>query len=157
MKPRAYVETTIASYLVAWPSRDLIVAAHQQITREWWHGHREEFDLFISQLVLREAGAGDSDAAARRLRLLQDIALLEQNDEAAALAEILMKSIPLPSRAEADALHIAIATVHRMDYLVTWNCTHIANARLRGSIERISRSQGYEPTVICTPDELLED
>jgi hypothetical protein len=157
MKPKVYLETTISSYLAAWPSRDLVTAAHQQITHEWWQDRRDEFDLFVSQLVLQEASAGDPDAAARRLAFLDDLPLLEQNEEAVALAEVLVAAIPLPERAAADALHIAIATVHSVDYLVTWNCTHIANARLRGSVEAICRSHGYQPPIICTPVELRED
>lgn len=156
MKSRVYLETTIASYLTAWPSRDLVTAAHQQITREWWQKRRSDFDLFISQIVLREAGAGDPDAAAQRLQSLQDIPVLEERDEAVELAATLVGAIPLPKKAELDALHIALAVVHGMDYLLTWNCTHIANAALRHQIEAICHTRGYETPVICTPEELLE-
>jgi predicted nucleic acid-binding protein len=153
MKPRVYVETTIPSYLTAWPSRDLIRAAHQQVTREWWD-RRAAFDLFASPLVLVECQAGDPAAAADRLAALADVPLLDQTDEVAALAEALVRDVPLPPRAGADAVHIATAAVHGMRYLLTWNCTHIANATLRPRIEEVCRAAGCEPPLICTPQEL---
>jgi hypothetical protein len=156
MKPKVYRETTIPSYLMARPSRDLITAAHQQITREWWETRRQDFDLFISQMVIDEASAGDQEAAARRLEILATLPLLDPGDEAAELAQALIEHIPLPESAAADALHIAIAVVNGMDYLLTWNCTHIANAALRGKIEAVCRRQGFEVPIICTPEELLE-
>jgi hypothetical protein len=156
MKPKVYLETTIPSYLMAWPSRDLVTAAHQQITREWWETRRQDFDLFISQMVIDEASAGDREAAARRLEILAALPLLDPGNEAAELAQALIEHVPLPESAAADALHIAIAVVNGMDYLLTWNCTHIANAALRSKIEAVSRSQGFEVPIICTPEELLE-
>jgi hypothetical protein len=155
MKPRVYVETTIPSYLTAWPSRDLIRAAHQQITREWWDARRGDFDLFVSQLVVEECEAGDPDAAAERLKAIRDCPLLEQTQDAIALAQALLHEVPLPEKAGADAMHIALAVVNGMDYLLTWNCTHIANAALRGRIEAICAERGYAAPVICTPEELL--
>jgi hypothetical protein len=157
MKPRVYLETTIPSYLTAWPSRDLVRAAHQQITRDWWDRRRAEFELYISQVVLRECQAGDATAAAERLKILQDLPLLEQTEEATRLAQALVDRVPLPERAAVDALHVAIAAVHGVDYLLTWNCTHIANATLRDPIESVCRENGYEPPAICTPDELLAE
>lgn len=156
MSPRVYLETTIPSYLAAWPSRDLIIAAHQQMTQEWWRHRRNEFDLYASQIVLQEASVGDPEAAPRRLSFLKNIPLLEQSAEAVALAKVLLRQAPLPEKATLDALHIAIAVVSGMHYLITWNCAHIANATLRSQIETICRSQGYEPPVICTPEELME-
>ncbi len=156
MKPKVYLETTIVSYLTARPSRDLITAAHQQITQQWWQTQRARFDLFVAPPVLQEAQAGDPDAAARRVAVLQTIPLLMLSEEAAGLAQALIAPGPLPANAVVDALHIAIATVHGMHYLLTWNCTHIANAAIRSDIEDICRARGYEPPVICTPEELLE-
>ncbi|MCP4614302.1 MAG: type II toxin-antitoxin system VapC family toxin, partial [Planctomycetes bacterium] len=144
------------SYLVARSSRDLVVAAHQQITQEWWDG-RSKFELFVSQLVLREANSGDSEVAAKRMEALQDIPILELTEEANALASELITQGALPENATVDALHIAIAVVNGMDYLLTWNCAHIANATMRGTIEYVCRTKGYEPPVICTPEELMED
>ena len=157
MKPRIYLETTIASYLSARPSRDLVTAAHQQVTQEWWQTRRGDFELFISQIVVRESSGGDPDAAARRLEMLREIPLLELTEEVATLAQGLAAELLLPKNAALDAVHIALAVVHGMDYLLTWNCAHIANAALRSKIEVVCRSKGYEPPVICTPEELLEE
>lgn len=153
MKPTVYIETTVPSYLTAWPSRDLVRAAHQQITREWW-AHRDAFDLYMSRLVVQECQAGDQQAAVDRLAALAGIPLLEQTPEAGELADALLRDVPLPQKAAADALHIATAAVHGMQYLLTWNCTHIANAALRPQIEAVCRAAGFEPPLICTPEEL---
>jgi predicted nucleic acid-binding protein len=144
------------SYLTARASEDLVLAAHQHVTREWWAG-RGGFDLFVSQFVLDEASKGDSEAAARRLATLEAIPLLEVTEDAAVLAAELISGGGLPQQARVDALHVAVAAVHGMDYLLTWNCKHIANATLRGRIEAITRSAGFEPPVICTPLELVEE
>lgn len=156
MKSAVYLETSIIGYLTSRPSRDLITAANQQITHEWWDNHREKFDLFISQFVVDECSEGDADAARERFDMLADLRELDATEDVEALAQELVKHVPLPEKAEVDALHIAVATVHGMEYLVTWNCTHIANAALRPRIEAICRSFGYEPPAICTPQELME-
>jgi len=156
MSSTIYLETTIVSYLTARPTRDLVRAAHQEVTREWW-ATRSAFDLYISQLVLDEAGAGDAGAAAQRLEALRDAPLLELTSEATALARELVRQAALPPKAAADALHIAIAAVNGLNFLLTWNCTHIANATMRPRIEAICRAGGFEPPVICTPLELLEE
>jgi predicted nucleic acid-binding protein len=157
MKPRVYIETSVISYLTSRPSRDLIVAANQQITRDWWETRRAEFELLISQLVVQEASAGDENAVSDRLRAIDEMPLLELDRDALALAEMLVKNGPIPQEAVEDALHIAVATVNGLEYLLTWNFRHIANATTRHEIERICRSQDYEPPVICTPQELLEE
>ena len=153
MKPRAYIETSIVSYLTARQSRDLVLAAHQQVTRDWWVS-RESFELFASQFVLDEAAAGDGDAAASRLAALAEAAILEVTEDAILLAEKLIAGGGLPPQARVDALHVAMAAVHGLDYLLTWNCKHIANATLRGKIEELCREAGFEPPIICTPLEL---
>jgi hypothetical protein len=155
MKPTAYLETSIVSYLAARPSRDLITAGHQQTTHEWWQQRREDFELYVSQLVLDEAAAGNSDAAERRGTLVEGLPLLDVTPEATALASALVRDVPLPAKAGADALHIAIAACHGMDYLLTWNCAHIANAELRPPVERVCRGRGYAAPVLCMPDELM--
>jgi predicted nucleic acid-binding protein len=154
MKPTVYVETTVPSYLTAWPSRDVVRAGEQQLTRDWW-ARRSEYELRVSSLVLLECRAGDPDAAALRLAALDGVPVLAQAPEAEELAATLLREVPLPARAAADALHIAVAAVNGVSYLVTWNCTHIANASLRPQIEAACRRSGYEPPVICTPRELL--
>jgi len=153
MKPTVYIETTIPSYLTAWPSRDLVRAAHQQLTSEWW-ARREGFELYTSILVVRECQAGDAQAAADRLAALAGIPFLEQKPEVEELAAALVRGVPLPEKAAADAFHIATAAVHGMQYLLTWNCNHIANVVLRPLIEAVCRAAGFEPPLICTPDEL---
>jgi len=153
MSGRVYVETTIPSYLTAWPSRDLVRAAHQQITQEWW-ARRGSYELYSSRLVVVECQAGDPQAAADRMAAMAGIPLLEQSPEVASLAEALLRDVPLPPKAASDALHIATAAVHGMEYLLTWNCTHIANVTFRPQIEAACRAAGYEPPLICTPEEL---
>lgn len=152
MKPRVYVETSIVSYLTAFPSRDLVRAAHQQITRDWW-ATRDQFDLYLSQFVLDEASAGDPGAAADRLVALRGVALLSTTPAAAGLAGELVRVGDLPTKATVDAFHIAVAAVHGIDYLLSWNCRHIANATMRGRIEMTCRARGFEPPIICTPTE----
>ena len=156
MKPRAYLETTVISYLTALPSRDLVLAAHQQVTRDWW-STRDAFQLYVSQFVVDEASAGDAAAAERRVAILRDLTLLDLTSAATLLAGELVRQGGLPAKAKIDALHIAVASVHGMDYLVSWNCAHIANATLRGRIEDICRGAGFDPPVICTPIELVKE
>src|SRR5436305_11842976 len=133
MKPTVYIETTIPSYLTAWPSRDLVRAAHQQITREWW-ARRGGFELYASRLVVQECQAGDPQAAADRLAALVGVPLLEQTPEAASLAEALLRGVPLPERAAADALPIALAAVDGKACLLSWYCTQIASVTLRAQL-----------------------
>jgi predicted nucleic acid-binding protein len=153
MKPRLYIETSIISYLTALPSRDLVRAAHQQVTHEWW-ALRAQFELYISEFVIDEVSAGDRVAAAKRLAALRSATLLNTTPGAVSLARDLVGRGDLPKSAIVDAFHIAIAAVHGMDYLLSWNCKHIANAAMRGRIEATCRSHGVEPPTICTPFEL---
>lgn len=155
-KAKVYVETSIISYLTARLSRDLIVAANQQLTQEWWLERRADFELYISQLILEEIRSGDPGAAAERIQAIRETPMLVLNDAAIDLAERLTQKGALPRKAGSDALHIAIATVHGLDYLLTWNCKHLANAVLRKQVEQLCRIAGYEPPTICTPQELLE-
>ena len=155
MKLRLYLETTIPSYLTSRPSRDLITAGHQQVTREWWDKRRGDFHIYISQFVLDEAMAGDPAAARERLKGLQPLPLLDITPEVEALTSGILASGKIPRKAATDAAHIAIAAVHGMDFLVTWNCVHIANAVIVRAIASICREYGCECPVICTPEELL--
>ena len=157
MKPKIYVETSVVSYLTARPSRDLIVAANQQITQEWWQVRRTEFELYVSQMVVQEASSGDPTAAQQRLQVLDETPLLELTEDAVTFAEKLVQDGALPSNAVEDALHIAVAALNGMDYLLTWNFKHLANATMRYRIEQVCRQMGYEPPIICTPQELLEE
>ena len=150
-----YIETSIISYLTARVSRDLIVAGHQQMTEEWLSVQRNRFELWASELVVEEASAGDASAAAERLKVLNTIEMLDITEEAGFLATALIERGSLPTKASADALHIAIAAVHNVDYLLTWNCKHIANAEMRPVIESVCRNMGFIPPILCTPEELM--
>ena len=147
MKSTVYLETTVISYLAASPSRDIVVAAHQQITRDWWD-RRDRFELLISQAVLDEASRGDTDAAARRVALLAEIPVLTVSDAVIEFAEQLLRGRVVPAKAQSDALHIAVAAVNHIAYLVTWNCTHIANAAVRGKIDGACGSAGLQAPII---------
>lgn len=156
MKPALYLETSVLGYLTSRFSRDLVTAGRQQLTREWWRSERDRYEIFLSPFVLDESEAGDAEAAAERTEALEGLPLIEPDERADALAERLMREVPLPQKAAVDAAHIAVAAVSGMDYLLTWNFKHIANAFLRDRIERVCRSSGYRPPVICTPEELIE-
>lgn len=153
-RPSVYIETSVVSYLTARPSRDLIRAARQAVTQHWWES-RHRFTLLAADPVVQEARAGDPTAAAKRLAVLDEIALLDLSDAALDLARRLIVGGGLPPSAGLDATHIAIATVHGVDFLLTWNCRHIANAATRPRIEDLCRQAGYKPAAICTPDQLL--
>lgn len=145
------------SYLTARPSRDIVVAAHQELTRQWWDQRRDDYHLVVSEIVLREAAAGDSEAAERRRSILTGVDVIEIGEPARELAEELLRRRAVPAVAAEDALHIAIAVTNGVDYLLTWNCAHIANATMRRAIDDACVEQGYEPTVLCTPEELIEE
>jgi predicted nucleic acid-binding protein len=156
LKAKVFLETSVISYLTASPSRDIVHAAHQQLTREWWD-KRSRFDLYVSQAVLGEAGRGNASAATRRLAAVQGLPVLAITGEVSDLAERFLDESALPAKAAVDAIHIAVAVVNGMDYLLTWNCSHIANAQIRAKIEQICRRAGLQPPVICTPEELMEN
>lgn len=157
MKARVYLETTVVSYLTAWPSRDIVVAAHQQITRDWWKTCLDRFDVVASELVVQESSEGDEEAAKDRLAVLNKLPLLQVSEAALNLARQLVATGAVPPTAADDALHLAIAAVNGVEYFVTWNCRHLANATMREQIEAACRAAGYRPPVICTPEELLEN
>jgi predicted nucleic acid-binding protein len=151
---RVYVETTIVSYMTSRPSRDPITAARQQLTREWWDRSRDELELYVSELVLEEAGRGDPEAARKRLALLADIPRLPATEIATDLAAELLQRGAMPASAAEDALHIALATTHRMHVLVTWNLSHIANPEMLWDVYEVVRSMDCQPPIICTPEAL---
>ncbi|MFM7183826.1 MAG: type II toxin-antitoxin system VapC family toxin [Planctomycetota bacterium] len=156
MNPTVYLETTIIGYLAMQPSGVLRIAANQQTTHEWWTEHRHRFSVYVSRLMVSECAAGDSVATADRLRVLAEVPLLEVTADAESLAAALLEETPLSAKATAYALHIAVAAVNGVEYLLTWNCRHIANPSLRPRIESVCRRMGFEPPVISTPRELLE-
>lgn len=133
----------------------MVIAGHQATTRDWWDTRLARFRVFVSQLVLDEAAAGDIEAAKARLAALKSFPLLDLRDDASDLARALIESGPLPRKAAGDALHIALAAVHGIDFLVTWNCTHIANAEMTARIAEICHDHRLECPVICTPEALM--
>jgi predicted nucleic acid-binding protein len=156
MKPTVYLETTIVSYLVGWLNRNsLSVAANQELTREWWARRRNQYQLFASTVVVDEARMGEGKLAAERLDFLREVELLEATLEARSLATELIRTAKIPSKAEIDALHIAIAAINGMTYLLSWNCAHIVNAATLPSVYEVCRRNGYEPPFVCTPQELM--
>lgn len=156
MKPRLYLETTIPSYLVARRSALARIAADQQTTQDWWDYRREEYEVFVSEAVLDEVGDGDAGFAARRLALLAGLPRLQFTPEAEAVAVCLLRDDIIPPKAATDAVHVALAAVHGMDYLLTWNCKHIHNLKLERRIETACQSFGFRCPLICTPAEIQE-
>lgn len=155
MVAKVYIETSVISYLTARPARDVVVLAHQQLTRDWWAVARHAFDLYVSEIVIAEAEKGDEEAARARLELLRGMNQLSASAAAEQLVPILLRDTGLPPKALADMSHIAVATVHGMEFLLTWNCKHIANANVLRRVAKTCRSRGYELPVICTPEELM--
>jgi len=156
MKPRVYIETSIPSYLTARQNNDLSAMADQNTTIEWWENRKPEFDIYISEFVVAESSQGDPEAAARRLNAIENIPELNVTEDVRQLARALVVEGPIPKGSEIDAYHIAVAAVNGMNYLLTWNCVHIANATIRPKVEAVCRNHGFEPPVICTPQELME-
>lgn len=155
-KPSVYIETSVLSYLVARPTSNLLSAACQQVTSEWWDRKRHLYDLFTSELVVAEAKAGDAEAAARRLELLRGVLELRISDDVKRPAVAFIAQGALPDKAQADAIHIAVAAVHNVDYLLTWNCRHIDNPATKPAVRAVCMSEGYRCPEICTPIEIME-
>ncbi|MEX2139992.1 MAG: type II toxin-antitoxin system VapC family toxin [Pirellulales bacterium] len=152
-----YIETSIVSYLVSRPSMHLITLARQHLTQHWWGEHRHEHDLFASQFVLDEAARGDPEYAAKRLKVLEKMALLGIEPEIPQIAEELLVRTILPQEAGIDALHISTASYHEIEYLLTWNCKHIANGRILPRIYGLLNELGYHVPLICTIEEMMGD
>lgn len=156
MKPTVYIETTIVGHLSSRLPADPVVAGQMLATRKWWDQSRQNFEIFVSDLVLREASRGDPQAAAERLTAIATVPLIPITDAALALAPLLLSRSALPTKASVDAAHVAVAATNNIEYLLTWNCRHLANATLRKKIDRVCKDEGYNSPVICTPIELDE-
>lgn len=156
MKETVYLETSVLSYYTARPSRDVVVIAHQEITRQWWEKALNEYEIFISQAVIDEASDGDPGASEERLKAMRDFQYLEINSKVGEMTEIYIAELKIPPKAVGDAVHIAIASIHEIDYLVTWNCSHIANGVIIKKLAEINTNYGVHTPVLCTPEELLE-
>jgi predicted nucleic acid-binding protein len=156
MKPKVYVETSVIGYLTSWPSGDLIIAARQKITYDWWRDAATKYELLISDAVRREASAGDPQAVNDRLAAIQGLPELPVTQVAADLADALLLKAALPTSEPQDALHIAMAAVYGLEYLVTWNFKHIANPTMRQKIIDLCVAEGFGRVTICTPEDLRE-
>jgi predicted nucleic acid-binding protein len=156
MRKRAYIDTTVVSYLTARPSRDLIIAAHQESTRNLWTNLIDKYDTFVSALVYQEAASGNSGQAKLRLEAIQQFRMLDVDDESKELAEMIIAGKGIPREYPEDALHIALAAVNGMDIIVTWNFAHMNNPFTKRSVRKIVEQAGYACPELCSPDELLE-
>jgi hypothetical protein len=156
MKPTVYIETTVISYYVGQPSRDLVVAAHQRITYDWWREVLPRCTPYVSPVVFTEIERGDPAASRRRIEAVDGMSLLGVTDEVADLAERYFKRVDIPESARPDSYHLALAAWHGMDFLVTWNCRHIAGARVRWIVGQVNAERGIRTPQICTPEELME-
>ena len=155
MKPSLYIETTVPSYYVSRDSRDVVVLAHQQITRAWWETRLADFRAYISPVVLAEAREGDWEQARRRMEILSPFQVLEAAEAVERLAARYMAEFSLRGSAIRDAAHLAFACVYEMDFLVTWNCAHIANGEIIKRLTLFNTGAGIATPTICTPEELL--
>jgi hypothetical protein len=156
VKPSVYIETTVVGHLTSRLPNDPVVVGQMLATRKWWEESRSQFTLFTSEIVLNEASAGDPQAATERLAALATLPLVPIADAVGELADLLLSRSALPVKARVDAVHVAIAATNAIEYLLTWNCRHLANATLRAKIEEVCRELGYNPPIICTPPELEE-
>ena len=154
-KKTVYIETSIVSYLTARPTSDLLAAAWQKTTVDWWDTQRSRFDLYTSDVTVEEAGKGNPEAATRRLEALSGIPILSITEAVAALSKALLQGRALPATALDDALHIAVSAVHGVNYLLTWNCRHLDNAETKPIMRSVCTIHGYISPEICTPQELM--
>lgn len=154
LKETVYIETSIIGYLTARATSNLIVTANMQTTKSWWDNHRDKFDIYISEIVIEEVSRGDSEMAAQRLSIVKDFPLLEVTKSVDLLASEFIAKSNLPPFASYDAFHIAIATINELDYLLTWNCKHIANPKIQRKLTEIAQSLDYKLPTICTPYQL---
>ena len=155
MKATVYIESSVISYLTARPSKNPLLAEHQRLTRFWWRKLRPRFDCYVSDTVIQEISDGELAMAKKRLNAVRKIVRLAASDVAAELAGEILKRGHLPANAANDAAHLAIATASGMDFLLTWNCTHIANAQIERQIARLCAAYEYEFPVVCTPEQLM--
>ena len=156
MKPTVYIETSVISYAASRHSRDLVVAAHQQITYEWWNQALPKFEAFVSPVVLEEISKGDPNASQLRLEKVTAFAVLGITPDVQKLADSYFQAIEIPESARADSYHLALSAWHGMDFLVSWNCVHIVSGRVKMIIEEINAGFAIHTPVICTPEELME-
>ncbi len=154
-KPTLYLETTVPSYLAARPSRDIVIQAHQQITWDWWKSCKENYEVYISEIVLKEIAGGDQKVAKKRHTFVKDLEILDLSEDVYQLARDLAVFLRLPKRAEMDALHLSFAVEYELDYLLTWNCAHLANGAIIRRLKKFESDHTRFVPVIVTPEELM--
>ena len=155
MKPTLYIETTIPSYLTSRPSSDTVVAGHQATTKRWWEKRKDKFEIFVSQLVLDVVSQGDQIAAAERLSVIAEFSELTVTASVNRLAKRFLQDGVIPEKASTDAAHIAVCAVHGIDFLMTWNCTHIANAAIQRKLKKVCEEERFSFPLICTPEQFM--
>ena len=154
MKEKVYLDTTIPSYIIAKPSRDIILLSHQELTKEWWKESKDNYELFISDIVVIEVEEGDKDYAKKRRDLLSGITVLENNSEIEVLVKQYMNHFHFPDKLYRDMYHVAFAVYYNIDFLLTWNFTHLNNAHFKVQLHRFNQKIGYNIPEICSPEEL---
>ena len=155
MKKKVYIETTIPSYLVSKPSEDIFTLTHQMITKKWWYKYRIYYDLYISEVVIQEIKEGNQIYANKRLEIVNDLPRLDYEDEIEKIAEYYLRSFNYSTKLLRDIYHLSFAVFHQMDYLLTWNCSHLANAKVRQYLLKLNVSKGLKTPDLCTPEELM--
>lgn len=155
MKKKVYIETTIPSYLAAKSSRDITILYHQEITKEWWNKYKDNFELYISEIVFEEASRGDKEYSQLRVDILKTLNLLDVDNEIEQITNIYINHFSFPKKSIRDASHIAYSVFYKMDFLLTWNCRHLANAEIRSELAKINNKLGFPTPDICTPLELI--
>jgi hypothetical protein len=156
-KPKVYLESSVISFYANRRSKDLVVAAYQEISVDWWEKELHKYQPYVSQFVVEEISRGDSHAAKSRVNAIKNFPLLDLPDEVFDLAKSYLKEVQIPRKSQLDAFHISAAVVNRMDYILSWNFHHIANVFVKEKIQRINKRLGFETPIICTPEELIEN
>ena len=156
-KPKVYLESSVISFYANRRSKDLVVAAYQEISVDWWENELHKYQPYVSQFVVEEISRGDSRAAQNRMDAIKTFPLLELPEEVFDLAQRYLKEIQIPRKAQLDAFHISAAVVNGMGYILSWNFHHIANVFVKQKIQRINESLVVETPIICTPEELIEN
>lgn len=152
-----YVESSVISYMTARPSRDVVTSARQTVTIEWWDAYKDTFEIFVSELVIKEIGSGNAAAAQKRLLFVENIPVLETTKNAVELAKLLVEERAVPDSCIEDALHISIAAVQRINFLLTWNFKHINNANTREKISKVIMQAQLKSPILCSPEELINE
>lgn len=156
MVTSVYLETTVVSYFVAPPSRDVVIAARQESTRQLWPKLLTDYECYVSVLVREVASRGDEVQASLRLQAIVQLPMLELGVAADELAFRMIEAHSIPATCPEDALHIALAAANGIDVMITWNFAHLNNPFTRSTVRRIVEAAGYQCPEICSPDELLE-